>query len=110
MRISRTEAIKIDHPFFSERLKFFDDRVMGLMPKFFSDAETYMEVLAESRRKGVLPYFGDNKILNVAVFGKDLEKSLANTPRLKGTEMIAVPVNDSQIKVLDDKLVERYSF
>jgi len=108
MRVIRTEALNIDHPFLSNRRKFFDDRVMRLLhQEFFPEAKNYMEILARSKEKGVLPYLLEGDFLNVAVMGP-LESSLRNIPSQNGTEIIAVPVNKSQSRVLKEDLALKY--
>lgn len=110
MRVMRTEAPNIDHPFLSNRRNFFDDRVMKLLHRdFFPGAGNYMEILAQSKEKGLLPYLADGSFLNVAIMGP-LEASLKNIPPQNGTEIIAVPVNKSQSRVLKEDLALKYGY
>jgi len=110
MMISRCQAIKIDHPYLSDRSRYFRPPVLGFIHNEFypeSNGNDFKGLTKVVSEEGILPYLGDDKLLFIAV-KEPIEEKVKRLPKLNGAQTVIVPVRDGQLRVLLKRL-ECYS-
>ena len=108
--IARTQSVKIDHLHLSDRDIYFPPQVLGYIhSRFFPrcNGNDFKGLEKAVNEAGILPYIGDSQMLFVAV-KEPIEEKFEKFPSLEGTEIIVVPVTDSQFRLLTKELETHY--